>query len=78
VVQTDSLFARSELARVEPESRHGEITGAVIGAIAGAVLARGLSCSFAETGCRWEWKPLAFGVFVGGFIGAGIGSAADD
>jgi hypothetical protein len=76
-VLSDSVLAVPDPSPIAA-SRSGEITGAVLGGIIGAVLTRGLSCRFSETGCGWQWKALALGGFIGGFIGAGIGSAADE
>lgn len=59
-------------------SRRGEAIRAVIGALAGALIANPAYCLPQESDCGAEFEPIALGLLIGGFLGAGFGSAADD
>jgi hypothetical protein len=59
-------------------SRKGELTGAIIGGVAGAVFANLLYCMVEESSCGARAKPIIGGFLVGAVLGAGFGSAADD
>lgn len=58
----------------DSSSSRNDLIGAGVGAAVGAVLSRSLACSIQDTPCGWQPLALLFGVFVGGLIGAGIGS----
>lgn len=58
--------------------RTGELTGAIVGGVAGAVFANLLYCMVQDSSCGTEGKPIIGGFLVGAVLGAGFGSAADD
>lgn len=67
-----------DMASYGASGRSGEMTGAIVGGIAGAVFANLMYCIVEEVSCGAEAKPIIWGFLVGAVIGAGFGSAADD
>lgn len=70
------LFSPGDLVpmKLELESQKKDLVGAGIGGVAGALLARELTCAVQDTPCGLEPMSLLLGAVLGGILGAGIAS----